>query len=159
MANEKDVKDAAGNVIGTAKAQVVRDPDGKVIGEVGPPEPESGPSAEERITQGLEQKITDAKLKMVSIIDGSMTEDAKKAQALWDKASQWSVAKRLEATEKRAELHAKFLKTKAGELNELRNAAQGQGGFSTPFFKTIDAHLKHLERHFTEEAPFDLHRF
>jgi len=158
MANEKDVKDAAGNVIGTAKAQVVRDPDGKVIGEVGPPEPEPGPSAEERIAQGLEQNITDAKLKMVSIIDGSMTEDAKKARALWDKASQWSVAKRLEATEKRAELHAKFLKTKA-ELRELRNAAQGQGGFSTPFFKTIDAQLRHLERHFTEEAPFDLHRF
>jgi hypothetical protein len=158
MANEKDVRDAAGNLIGKVKADVVRDPFGNVIGEVGPPEPEPGPSAEERIAQGLEQKITDAKLKMVSIIDGPMTENAKMAQALWDKASQWSVAKRLEATEKRAELHAKFLKTKA-ELNELRNAAQSLGGLSTPFFKTIDAHLKHLERHFTEEAPFDLHRF
>ena len=143
------------------KKQIVKDRFGKVLGTVEEPEPEPGPSAAERITQGFEQKRIDAQLGMISFIDGPMTRDAQEAQKLLDKVSQWSLKERVEAKRKRAELFAKFEAAQApgGELFELRkDAMTGKTDQYQPFSKTVDEHLKHLKRHFTEEAPFDLHR-
>jgi hypothetical protein len=158
MADEKIVKDpVTGKVIGSAdRAQVVRDPFGKIIGEVGPPPPEPGPSVEERITQGLIQHSIDAQNKIGSILE-QMTADARTARTIADKASQWDWKGQREAGKKRAELRAKFEKA-AVEINLLRNNVGYDPG-AAEFKKDLDRYMKNLRRHFNDEGPFHLNRF
>jgi hypothetical protein len=154
---EKIVRDAAGNVIGKAdRAQVVRDKFGKVIGEVGPPEPEPGPSIADRITQGLIQGGIDAQNKIGSILE-LMTADARTARTITDKASQWDWKGQREAGKKKAELLAKFEKA-AGEINLLRNDIGYEPG-TAEFKKDLDRYIKNLRQHFNDEGPFHPNRF
>jgi len=156
MANEKDVRDAAGNVIGTAKAQVVRDPFGNVIGEVGPPEPEPGPSAQERIEQGLVQASIETQNKIILMME-QMARDARTARTAQDKASQWDFKGQREAGTKKADLLAKFDKD-MDEINKLRrNVMPDDQG--RQFLKEADRFIRNLRRHFTEEPTFALNRF
>ena len=158
MADEKIVKDpVTGKVIGSAdRAQVVRDKFGKVIGEVGPPEPEPGPSVEERITQGLIQHGIDAQNKIGSILE-QMTAEARTARTIADKASQWDWKGQREAGKKKAELLAKFEKA-AAEINLLRKDIGYEPG-TAEFKKDLDRYMRNLRRHFNDEEPFHLNRF
>jgi len=152
MANEKDVRDAAGNVIGSVKAQVVRDKFGVIIGEVGPPAPEPGESAQDRITRGLEENYVKAEDEMSGIIE-TMTGYAKAVRALRDKTSQWDFKNRREMKAKEAEFKTKFERDKERFL-KLRVKVQGR-----PFLKHADDFVRNLDRHFKDEEPFHLNRF
>jgi len=152
MANEKDARDAAGNLIGTVKAQVVRDPFGTIIGEVGPaPEP-PGESAEDRIARGLEENCLKAEDEMTGIIE-TMIGHAKAVRALRDKTSQWDFKSRRLMKVKEAELKTKFEQDKE-RLLKLRLKVQGR-----PFLKHADEFVRNLDRHFKDEEPFVLNRF
>jgi len=154
MADEKIVKDPmTGKVIGSAdRAQVVRDKFGKIIGEVGPPEPEPGETPEEKISRGLEENAVKAEDEMTGIIE-TMTRHAQAIRALKDKTSQWDFKKRREANSKEAELKAKFEADKQ-QLIKLRLKVQGR-----PFLKEADEFIFNLERHLKDKEPFNPHRF
>jgi hypothetical protein len=157
MANEKDVRDAAGNLIGSVKAQVVRDKFGVIIGEVGPPAPEPGESAQDRITRGLRQKSIDAEEAIAGIAE-VMSEHAKAARVLIDKTSQWGFRDKRKMEVKVAELRAKFDEGEK-QIQKLRSDAAREGTTNTPFIKSLDAHLALMKRHFkTDENPH-LNRF
>jgi hypothetical protein len=144
MANEKDVRDAAGNVIGTAKAQVVRDKFGEIIGEVGPPEPEPGPSAEELIMQGFQQRVTDAENGIAAIAE-DLAGHGNAAKLILDRIKLRDLNFKVLREEKAkvAALRAKMSDGKK-QIEALRKVA-GQYDQKTPFLRDLDDFLADLD--------------
>jgi hypothetical protein len=141
------VKDAAGNTLGEVKAQVVRDRMGHIIGEVGPPPEPQGPSAQELIQQGLEQKITDAE-KAITPIAEAMALHGNAARLILDriKVSPLGFESRREMKAKVADLKKKCDEGRK-QIQELRKRA-GMYSQRTPFLEDLDEFLGDLDRHF-----------
>lgn len=139
MANERDVKNAVD--------QTVRDRDGHVIGTVGPPEPEPGPSAQELIRQGLEQKITDAE-KAIEPIAEVIAGYGNQARLILDRMKLRDLGFK-SGREEKAKVAALKAKCDEGrkQIHELRKTA-GTYDHHTPFLNDLDAFLEDLDRHF-----------